>query len=67
MSRLTYSIVGFREDGEVIALPEDRNQVLTGDFPAGQEAIKCVKSAARQQGAAYFAIHVVSVRLLQSE
>ena len=67
MSWLTYSIVGLGEDGEVIALPEDQNQTLTNDFPAGQEAIKCVKSAAREQGAAYFAIHVVSVRLLQSE
>lgn len=61
MSRLTYSIVGFRDDGEVISLPEDQNKVLPNDFPAGQEAIRCVKSAARGQGATEFAIRFVSV------
>lgn len=61
MSRLTYSIVGFRDDGEVIVLPEDQNRVLPNDFPAGQEAIRCIKSAARGQGATEFAIRFVSV------
>ena len=62
MSTLNYSIVGFRE-GEVIALEADQDQLLAAEFPAGQESIKCVKSAARSQGATHFAVRVNNVRI----
>ena len=63
VSELTYSVVGFGEDGRVLSLPEDQNKVLPGDLPAGGESISCVTSAARAHGATHFAVRINSVRV----
>ena len=63
LSELTYRIVGRFPDGRVVALADDENKIIPGSLEPRVQAIRCVNSAARAQGATDFAIIIQSARV----